>query len=313
MRRSTNCWLLERRPRFGSKAKPAAALLLAVALLLPVTGCSSEAAETVVYNSATQSLTGDGFAVALDDETRTYTLEREGAAPMAVETSPLFGAFSDGESVTGAYVAGSRIYYLTSRTQQYIDRVGNYNSTFTQFSIVRLNADTLERHVIFEQIADSDRSLLGIDYTVGDTWAFLPDCRSFFLNDRSFFFVVNDKIVEVDRGTRSVQTLAIPASGNIAFDGRAIYFIDEDSRLQAYDTQTREVAPVGNIVARSFCLTEGGLCFVNRLDGDAVCTCAKDGSDAVVVLEGPALSVDYEGGELSATLKSDGRTVPVEL
>ena len=70
---------------------------------------------------------------------------------------------------------------------------------------------------------------------------------------------------------------------------------------------------MGNIVARSFCLTEGGLCFVNRLDGDAVCTCAKDGSDAVVVLEGPALSVDYEGGELSATLKSDGRTVPVEL
>ena len=313
VRRSTNCWLLERRPRFGSKAKPAAALLLAVALLLPVTGCSSEAAETVVYNSAAQSLTGDGFAVGLDDETRTYTLEREGAAAMAVETSPLFGAFSDGESVTGAYVAGSCIYYLTSRTQQYIDRVGNYNSTFTQFSIVRLNADTLERHVIFEQIADSDRSLLGIDYTVGDTWAFLPDCRSFFLNDRSFFFVVNDKIVEVDRGTRSVQTLAIPASGNIAFDGRAIYFVDEDSRLQAYDTQTREVAPVGNIVARSFCLTEDGLCFVNRLDGDAVCTCAKDGSDAVVVLEGPALSVDYENGELSATLKSDGRTVPVEL
>ena len=54
VRRSTNCWLLERKPRFGSKAKPAAALLLAVALLLPVTGCSSEAAETVVYNSAAQ-------------------------------------------------------------------------------------------------------------------------------------------------------------------------------------------------------------------------------------------------------------------
>ncbi len=313
VRRSTNCWLLKKRPRSDRGIKPVAALLLVVALLPSLAGCSFETTDNVVYNSAAQSLAGDGIAVTFDDEAQAYTLEREGATPVAVETSPLFGAFSDEELVKGAYVDGPCVYYLTSRTQQYVDRVGNYNSTFTQFSIVRLNADTLERQVIFEQIADSDRSLLGIDYTVGDTWAFLPDCHRFFLNNRSFFFVVNDKIVEVDRATRATHTLAIPADGNIAFDGRAIYFIDEDSRLQAYDIQTHEATFVGDVVARSFCLTEDGFCYVNRLDGDAVCTCAKDGSDSVVVLEGPALSVDYENGALSATLKSDGRTVPVEL
>ncbi len=271
VRRSTNCWILAGRHRRGRRVKSAVALLLAVVLLLPVAGCSSGAAEAVIYNSDAQILEGDGVVVTFDEEARTYVMERDGAAAMDVEASPLFGAFSDEELVKGVYVAGSCVYYLTSRTQQHVDRVGNYNSTFTQFSIVRLDADTLERQVIFEQIADSDRSLLGIDYTVGDTWAFLPDCRGFFLNDRSIFFVTDDEIVEVNRVTRSTQTLAIPASGNIAFDGSAIYFIDDDSRLQAYDTQTQKIAPVGDAVARSLRLTEDGLRYVNRLDGDTVC------------------------------------------
>ena len=32
--------------------------------------------------------------------------------------------------------------YITFCTEQYIDRVGSYNSTFTQVSIVQLNTET---------------------------------------------------------------------------------------------------------------------------------------------------------------------------
>jgi hypothetical protein len=97
------------------------------------------------------------------------------------------GAFSEGESVQAIYVDAAYIYYMTSRTEQYVDRVGSYNSTFTQVSIVQLNTETFEKQVVFGKITDSGRSLLGIDYTVGDTWMFLQYCYGFFLNDSSLF------------------------------------------------------------------------------------------------------------------------------
>ncbi len=37
------------------------------------------------------------------------------------------------------------VYYMTLRTEQYVDRVGSYNSTFTQASIVQLNTETFEK------------------------------------------------------------------------------------------------------------------------------------------------------------------------
>jgi len=147
------------------------------------------------------------------------------------------GAFSEGESVQAIYADAAYIYYMTSRTEQYVDRVGSYNSTFTQVSIVQLNTETFEKQVVFGKITDSGRSLLGIDYTVGDTWMFLQYCYGFFLNADSLFFITNDGITEVGRTIQRTKLLDIPTNGNIAFDGRTIYYINEDSLLTAYDTK----------------------------------------------------------------------------
>lgn len=182
LRQNTNCWQSGRKParRYGAAA-------LCLLLLLSVSGCSGKESANGVFNSSSQTVTGS-YKVIFNNQTRTYSLEDQATGNlMDLALSPLFGAFSDGESIKAVYMDSLYIYYMVSRTEQYVDRVGNYNSTFTQVSIVQLNMETLEEQVIFEKITDSGRSLLGIEYAVGDTWMFLQYCYGFFLNDDSFF------------------------------------------------------------------------------------------------------------------------------
>lgn len=307
LRQNTNCWQSGRKPVRGCRV---AALCLLV--LLPLSGCSVTESANGIFNSSSQSVS-ETYRVIYDDQTRTYTLEnRTTGALTDLALSPLFGAFSDGESVKAVYMDAPYIYYMASRTEQYVDRVGSYNSTATQVSIVRLDTETLEEQVIFEKITDSGRSLLGIDYTVGDTWMFLQYCYGFFLNNDSLFFITNDGITEVDRTIQRTQMLDIPTKGNIAFDGRTIYFINEDSLLTAYDTRTHKARPFRNVVASGFCLTGQGLYFINRMDHDCVYLCGRDGAHSLKISNDPALSVDYDGEKVAMILKSDGKEVIFE-
>lgn len=307
LRQNTNCWQSGRKPVRGCGA---AALCLLV--LLPLSGCSVTESANGIFNSSSQSVS-ETYRVLYDDQTRTYALENRATGALTdLALSPLFGAFSDGESVKAVYMDAPYIYYMASRTEQYVDRVGSYNSTATQVSIVRLHTETLEEQVIFEKITDSGRSLLGIDYTVGDTWMFLQYCYGFFLNNDSLFFITNDGITEVSRTTRRTQVLDIPTRGNIGFDGRTIYFINKNSLLTAYDTKTHKARPFRNVAAYDFCLTGQGLYFINPMDSDCVYLCGRDGAHSLKISNAPALSVDYDGEKITMILKSDGKEVVFE-
>ena len=304
LRQNTNCWQSGRK-----SVRRYEAAVLSLLLLISLSGCSYGTSATGIFNSSSPSMS-ETYNVIFDHQTRTYALENRTTGTLTdLALSPLFGAFSDGESVQAVYMDAPFIYYMTSRTEQYVDRVGSYNSTFTQVSIVQLNTETFEEQVVFEKITDSGRSLLGIDYSVGDTWMFLQYCYGFFLNADSLFFITNDGITEVGRTIQRTKLLDIPTNGNIAFDGRTIYYINEDSLLMAYDTKTHKARPFRNMVAYDFCLTDQGLYFINRMDSDRVYLCGKDGVGSLKISNDPALSVNYDGEEVTMILKSDGKEV----
>lgn len=307
LRQNTNCWQSGRKP-----VRRCEAAVLSLLLLISLSGCSFGTSTNGIFNSSTPSMS-ETYNVIFDHQTRTYALENRATGALTdLALSPLFGAFSDGESVQAVYMDDPFIYYMTSRTEQYVDRVGSYNSTFTQVSIVQLNTETFDEKVVFEKITDRGRSLLGIDYTVGDIWMFLQYCYGFFLNADSLFFITNDGITEVGRTLQRTKLLDIPTNGNIAFDGRTIYYINEDSLLTAYDTKTHKTRPFRNMVAYDFCLTDQGLYFINRMDSDCVYLCGKDGVGSLKISNDPALSVDYDGEEVTMILKSDGKEMVFE-
>ena len=307
LRQNTNCWQSARK-----LIKRHRVVALSLLLLFSLSGCSVAKSANGIFNSSSQSVS-ENYSVIFNDQTQTYSLANLTTGVLTnLPLSPLFGIFSDEESVKAVYMDAAYIYYMASRTERHVDRVGSYNSTSTQVSIVQLNMETFEEQVIFEKITDIGQSLLGIDYTVGDTWMFLQYCYGFFLNDDSFFFITNDGITEVSRTIQRTQMLDIPTRGNIAFDGQTIYFINENSLLTAYDTKTHKTRPLQNIVAYDFCLTEQGLYFINRMDSDCVYLCGSDGVGSMKISNDPALSVGYDGEKVTLILKSDGKEVVFE-
>ena len=66
------------------------------------------------------------------------------------------------------------------------------------------------------------------------------------------------------------------------------------------------------MVASDFCLTDQGLYFINRMDSDCVYLCGRDGIGSLKISNEPALSVDYDGKEVTMILKSDMEKVVFE-
>ncbi len=170
------------------------------------------------------------------------------------------------------------LYYTTSVMESYVNRVGNYNSNITKVSVVELNLNTFEEKTIFEQMTNSRRSLLGIDYETGDKWKFLDFHHAFFLNDDNLFFIGNDGITKVNRHTGKTVKLGIPVNGNISFDGESIFYKNEQGDLTRYDVSSNETYTYENIVAYDFCMDEQSIYYVSRTDGGDLYSCGKDGN-----------------------------------
>jgi hypothetical protein len=223
--------------------------------------------------------------------------------------SPMFGAFSDEEKVCAFCVCSPYLYYTTSVTESYVNRVGNYNSSITKVSVIELNLDTFEEKNVFEQITNSGRSLFGIDYETGDKWKFLEFHYDFFINDDSIFFIGNDGITVVNRFTKGITKLDIPTSGNISFDGENIFYKNEQSVLTRYHVLSGETFTCEKVVAYDFCIDEQSIYYVSRTDGSRVYSCNKDGNNKRLISDTPAMSVTCDAGNIYILAKESGENI----
>lgn len=304
LRCSANRWLMQ-----SGKKKKAAALAVMLGLVLVVTGCSGGGeGGRIVYNSSAfydcmgyEIIQAEDFAFYLKN---TVTGE---AYPLA--RSPMFGVFSDEEKIGAVYVRPPYLYYTTSVTESYVNRVGSYNSSVTRVSVIELNLDTFEERTIFEQITNAGRSVLGIDYEVGDQWRFLDFHYAFFLNDDWIFFIGNDGITQVNRFTGKAARLAIPTNGNIAFDGGSIFYKNGQGILARYDVADKETDTFEHIVVSDFCMDEQSVYYSSRTDGDCVYSCDKNGGNKELVYDLPVMSVTCDVGNLYVLGKESGEEI----
>ncbi len=221
----------------------------------------------------------------------------------------MFGVFSDEEEIRAFYMCPPYLYYTTSVMESYVNRVGNYNSNITKVSVVELNMNTFEEKTIFEQMTNSGRSLLGIDYETGDKWKFLDFHHAFFLNDDNLFFIGNDGITKVNRCTRKTVKLDIPANGNISFDGESIFYKNEQGFLTRYDVSSNETYTYENIVVYDFCMDEQSIYYVSRTDGGDLYSCDKDGNNKELISHIPAMSVTCDTGNIYVLSKESGEEI----
>lgn len=309
-------WLLIRNKNrwqgIGGKSKRYCATVLCLAIVLVFTGCADEDAANTSFNA---SLTGraNEYEVICDHAEQAYYLKNNSTGvTLDLVRSPLFGVFSGEDSVKGYYMDYPDLYYTISETESHINRVGTYNSSFTKVSVVKLNLETFKEEIIFEKIADSGRSLLGIEYEVGDTWEFLQYHHNFFVNENSIFFVGNGGITEVDRKSGIPQKLDLRASENIAFDGRYFYYIDNQSALTKFDTLSEETIPLEGVIAYDFCVDGQFIYYISMIDGQKAYQCSLDGTNNKIISDVAALDISCDKENIYLLHKGTGEQIIID-
>lgn len=301
---STNRWQMN----VGKKC--VSSLVLIFCLLFTMTGCSGDDEKgSPVYNSSAV-YDGMGYEIIQDTETLQYLLKNNlTGETIDLVRSPMFGVFSDEEKVLCYFVNPTCLYYTTLTTQRHVDRIGNYNSSTTKVSVIKLNLSTFEEKTIFEQVTDSGHSILGIEYETGDKWEFLQYHSAFFLNHDDLFFVGNDGIRKVNRSTKSITKIDIPTNGNIAFDGENIFYKNEQSVLKRYDISTNETMLYENIIVSDFGMDEQFIYYVSRADQSAVYACDKEGNYKRLISDIPAMAVTCDTEHIYVLEKQSGEKI----
>lgn len=305
LRSNSNKWQMKTR-----KMRNVQALAIILSFVLTMTGCSdNRKSQNFIYNSSAE-YDCMGYEITQDAETFDYYLKNASTGEMLhLVRSPMFGAFSDEEKVCAFCVCPPYLYYTTSVTESYVNRIGNYNSSITKVSVVELNLDTFEEKIVFEQITNSGRSLFGIDYETGDKWKFLEFHHDFFINNDSIFFIGNDGITEVNRFTKGITKFDIPTSGNISFDGENIFYKNEQSVLTRYHVLSGETFTYEKVVAYDFCMDEQSIYYISRTDGNRVYSCNKDGNNKRLISDTPAMSVTCDAGSIYILAKESGENI----
>lgn len=301
---NTNRWQIK------GRQKRMFPFLVMFCVAFTMTGCSgTQENENIVYNSSADYDCMQ-YEVIQDMESRDYYLKNLLTGEMTdMVRSPLLGVFSDEEKVQCYCVKSPYLYYTISETNRHIDRIGSFNSSATKVSVIELNLDTLEEKTVFEQVTDSGRSVLGIDYEIGDQWEFLQYHFGFFLNDDSLFFICNDGIRQVNRLTKQITKLDIPTNGTISFEGSSIFYKNEQSVLESYDVSNNETTMYEDMVVYDFCIDEGQIYYIARTEGYAVYACDKDGSNKKLIYNVPSMAVTCDVENIYVTEKQSGEKI----
>lgn len=261
-----------------------------------------------VYNtSVSERFESDDLKVYFDDLDRMPVLRNLNTG--TVETfirDPLAILTEDVTIMPFLFWTDSAVYYIRIDTGDYMKKAGHNKSRVEKVSLVETSFEYDKERVIFEKIASTGRSFLGIEYETDDRWDFLLHVTGFFVSDRSLFFLTNDGIYEVDRRSNHITLLPIFTVKNIAFRKNIIYYINQDSVLCQYDTAAKTSSQVLESAVSDFFLETDQLFYINRQDKHTVYVYDFQTEMDKKLTDQPALSIVADDGQIYFVGKDDG-------
>lgn len=257
----------------GKRRTKKYALVFCCLLLTALCGCQSATeCDDGLYNQSTsQTYLYEGNRYYYDGEhNQIFAQQRDNNETRVLTNAPL-DKLTPPTLRPIVFGSGSKVYYMKSNTDSYVNKVGRYSSTIETISIVEVGIVSFQEKIVFERNISKGKTYLGVEIPTKNTWDFLWECNGFFLNHDHLFFVCKD-LYQLDRRTGKLTT-------------------KETFVLSA--------------VASNFCLTKQGLFYSNRKDNETIYFCSLDGADSRKIIDRPADSLSCEGDVLFFTDRSD--------
>ncbi|WP_367398142.1 DUF5050 domain-containing protein [Paenibacillus sp. MSJ-34] len=262
--RRTNGWGARQR-KLGPRAFCMLLILSMAAFALSGCGFSGNAGTSDIYNySSRQSFENERYRFYVDerelDRMRIVFEDKETGEVRDFVRNPMSSLTKAEHSIYGN---GTRVYYM-----KYDSDKSGFKENIARFSVIEVDTTTFQERIVFEKKLSTDKSMvLGLVKSGDRDAAFFMTVSSFFLDERSIYFVGQGEIRRIDRLTGDMSViLRIPVLRSLAFDGRTIYYVNEKSQVVAYDTKTDSGTAIPDLVTRYFVLTDNELLFLNRKD-----------------------------------------------
>lgn len=291
-------WVVRQKNRTalsGGRKRPRSILILALAAALTLNGCSIATTDTdeVNFNSHTSTVyEANGYCVYWAESTLWVEhLETETVTELVRD--PLLNG-SVGRYLFGT---GHYVYYMLEQTDSYAGKLADSTGSVSQFSVIRVNLDTFEETVVYEN--QQVNTILGLNINEG----FLPEMSysgSFFFSE-SALYILYGGVRRIDLHTGETTVLDIPTASNVAFDGGYIYYWDNQYALCRLEPDSGELTRWTDVAVYDFCLADGTLYYIDMRQGNTLYAMSTDGTERKSVLNEPLLAVEYDGGTLLIT------------
>lgn len=225
--------------------------LLMFAIMTLITGCSSVDTQSAISyntvdNSAVQNRNYEFATGAENDFMPMFTDKKTNETDNLIR-SPL----AVNKQFQSALYVGEKYAYYAYYTQ---DKSDMRLEEAEKITFIRVDLETFEETVYFE------RSL-----TSNSKWNILYSFSDFFVSGNELY-IIDSEIYKINTTFGSIELLNIDSNGNIAFDGRYIFYIGDKSTLYCYDTKDKTSDAYQDVVASSFYITDDNILYVNRKD-----------------------------------------------
>lgn len=300
----------------GRKNGKMVAMMMVLILVVPFCGCSNlkNGMKKVYYNTTTSdAYQKDDLKVLSSEEQKSPMCVYSNGRKETLMKDSLEGMNDEIQYREAIFGTGDFVYCIKQEKIIPIDKIGRFNSDIDKFSIMETNIKTFDEKVIFEKKINNGINVLGVEFDNNNQWSFLENCTEFFLNEKDIFFVCGNDVYRVSRKTEKIDILEFHTIGNIAFDGKYIYFMDDAYVLFRYDTEKDETEKLSDIVAYSFYLTDKGIYYVNRKDGYKVYKCDYEGQNIEKIFDKASIFIIGDTDGLICISKKNGEEYKVNF
>ncbi|MBS4189759.1 DUF5050 domain-containing protein [Bacillus sp. FJAT-49705] len=264
----TNVWSARKRRHWLTSSSMMLVLCMAVSSLA---GCTSNQNmdDYDVYNySSRQSFENEQYRFYVDetnlDDIRLVFEDKQTGEVKNLIRNPMQSLT---KVETFIYGNGPYVYYMKHDSEKLRGFAYRFEER-GKVSIIEVDTTTFDERIIFEKNLNShEDNFLGLNSVDSVDSSFYSGIASFFLDEKSIYFIAQDEIRQVNRLTgKSNVIIRSPLLRSVAFDGQHIYYINEKYQVVKYDTKTDSETVVPDIITTYFVLTDSELFFLNRKD-----------------------------------------------
>lgn len=192
-----------------------------------------------------------------------YTIEKKATG----ETAPFPMTGTAGKTaacISNIFGKGDKVYYLLETTMH---PNAGYDTVSLTTDLIELDLSKMQEKILYHWDNPYERWFFGL-LEKPETEKSYYGMEMLFVKEDYLYYRENMNILRISLLSGGVTEVFTCESIDLSYDGRNIYYLDDYCRLTIFDLSSGTVIHRDDIIANQFFLTEDGIYYSNRREGN---------------------------------------------